>query len=88
MNDVERNAQIPVRNALVAFFVVAALLWIVAVVPFFLLGIGMFGMTVAEGWRATTQNAAAGDLMSIAMTALTLCLAGLPWALWVLVKTR
>ena len=73
---------------MVAFFVGAALCWVILVVPLFALGIGMFGSTVAEGIRTTVENAAAGDAVSLAMIALTLCLAGLPWALWVLYKER
>jgi hypothetical protein len=48
----------------------------------------MFGATVADGIRTTVENAAAGDALSVGMIALTLCLLGLPWALWVLVKER
>ena len=66
----------------------AALCWIVFVVPIFVIGIGMFGSTVVDGVRTTAENAAAGDALSVAMIALTLCLLGFPWALWVLVKER
>ena len=77
-----------VRDRIVAFFVVTALCWVVFVVPIFVIGIGMFGSTIADGLRTTAENAAAGDALSVAMVALTVCLLGLPWALGVLVGER
>ena len=78
----------PLRNAFIALLVVNALLWLVAIVPFFLLGIGMGGLTVWEGLNTTWQNAAEGDPISIAMLLLTALLVGLPWAAWSLINER
>ena len=78
----------PLRDGIIAFLVVSALLCLVAVVPFFLLGTGMGGLTVWEGLNATWENAAEGEPISVAMLLLTAALIGLPWAAWALIKER
>ena len=78
----------PFRSAFIALLVVSALLWLVAIVPYFLLGIGMGGLTVWEGLSTTWQNAAEGDPISLAMLLLTALLIGLPWAVWSLIDDR
>jgi hypothetical protein len=76
------------RTVFIALLVVSALLWLVAVLPVFLIGIGMGGLTVWEGVNTTWQNAGGGDPISLAMLLLTASLVGLPWAVWSLIKER
>ena len=84
----EMRRKRPLRDGLVALLVVAALLWLIVVVPFFVVGTGFSGGTVADGLSVTWRNAAAGDFISLSMVALTMSLVGLPWAIWVLWKER
>ena len=81
-------ARLRTRDWLIAMLILSALLWLLAVVPFFLLGIGMSGSTVGAALSTTWQNATAGDPISIAMVLLTASLVGLPWAVWALIKER
>ena len=76
------------RYIMARLFIVSALLWFIAVLPLFLLGIGMWGETVRVGVALTIQDALSGNAISLVMIVGTVALIGLPWALWALARER
>jgi hypothetical protein len=76
------------RYGMARFFIVSALLWLIAVPPLFLAGIGMGGLSVQRGVALTFQDALSGDAISIVMIVGAVSLIGLPWAIWALVRER
>jgi hypothetical protein len=76
------------RYVMARWFVVNALLWFIAVLPFFIIEIGMGGQSVSNGVALTIQTALSGDAISLVMTVATVSLIGLPWALWALARER
>ena len=63
-------------------------MWLITVVPVFVLSIGMFGGSVTAGLVNLVEGAAGGEPIAVTMAALTLPLLGLPWLFWRLVNDR